>query len=48
MHGQKNITIAYVERKLFENKLRLFSVPGDLNCFQFNPPSARWSAAVRL
>jgi len=30
-------TIAYVERKLFENKLRLFSVPGDLNCFQFNP-----------
>lgn len=30
-------TIAYVARKLFENKPRLFSVPGDLNCFQFNP-----------
>jgi hypothetical protein len=29
--------IAYVERKLSENKLGLFSTPEDLNCFQFNP-----------
>jgi hypothetical protein len=29
--------IAYVERKLFENKLHLFSVREELNYFQFNP-----------